>query len=97
MLLRWLRRRRWRRTAAFEEDVALAIAEMRQLHGDAALDHARRKAKRRDQRTRRKWVWREVVKRLERSASMQTSRPVQVHRIPAIDPRSNTNGSMRRL
>ncbi|OHT19394.1 hypothetical protein [Edaphosphingomonas haloaromaticamans] len=64
MLLRWLRRRGWRRTAAFEEDVTLAIAEMRQLHGEAALDHARRKARRRDQRTRRKWVWREAVRRL---------------------------------
>lgn len=68
MLLRWLRRRRWRQTPAFEEDVTLAIAEMRQLHGETALDHARRKARRRDQRTRRKWVWREAVRRLEAEA-----------------------------
>ena len=65
MFQRWLARYRWRCSTAFERDVLVAMAEMCGAYGENALEQSRRKARRRGQRMRRKWVWKEVVKRLE--------------------------------
>lgn len=65
MLHRWLERRRWRRSSAFDDAVAQTIEEIESLYGPQALEQARRKAKRRHQKTRRKWIWREAVRRME--------------------------------
>lgn len=64
MFRHWLERRRWRRSHLFDEAVDLALEEISATYGEKALDQARRKAKRRHQPIRRKWVWREVVRRL---------------------------------
>lgn len=72
MMKRWLDRLRWRRSRRFEDAVSLALEELQLEHGDTALDQARRKARRRDQPTRRKWVWKAVVRRLESKPAQQT-------------------------
>lgn len=72
MMKRWLECIRWRRSRRFEDAVSLALEEIQLEHGDAALDQARRKARRRDQSTRRKWVWKAVVRRLESEPAQQT-------------------------
>ncbi|MBB4150114.1 hypothetical protein [Sphingobium scionense] len=53
MMKRWLHGLRWQRSRRFENAVSLAVEELLLEHGDAALDQARRKARPRDQPTRR--------------------------------------------
>lgn len=77
MLGRWIERMRWRGSPRFGEAVALALAEIEASHGPGALAYARTKAKRRYQPLRRKWVWREVVRRLEASRSTNAARKVE--------------------
>jgi hypothetical protein len=75
VLARWLRRRRWRRSADFDAAVEDSCEEICNLHGPRALEMARRKYRRRDQPPRRKMVWREVVKRLEARQAAQAVQP----------------------
>lgn len=75
MLARWLRRRRWRRSAAFDEAVEAGCKEMCEIYGPRALAMARRKFRRRKQLSRRKMVWGEVVKRLEAGQAAEAIPP----------------------
>lgn len=71
MLRRWLRRRRWRHSPRFWEEVALAVEQARQLPGSDPAAYARRKAKRSYQPVRRKLVWREAAKQIETAPQPQ--------------------------
>lgn len=64
---RWRRRRQWKASPAFEEAVRQECEWLRQIHGEGALEAARRKLVRRHQRTGRRWVLRAVVDRLEQA------------------------------
>lgn len=65
MLTRWLRRRQWRGSPQFEESVARAIEQARQVPGGQPAAYAKRKAARWNQPVRRKWVWKEALRQLE--------------------------------
>lgn len=65
MLTRWFKRRRWRHSPRFWEEVALAVDQAHQFPGGGAAAYAQRKAKRPYQPARRKLVWREAARQIE--------------------------------
>lgn len=50
-----------------------ALDEIERTYGAEALSKARQKTRRRHQPVRRKWIWREVVRRLEARQAAEAS------------------------
>ncbi len=79
---RWRRRCEWKASPAFEEAVRQECEWLREIHGQGALEVARRKLARRHQRTGRRWVLRAVVDRLEQSEASDPHNAQQGGAVP---------------